>query len=83
MLKFFRDITSNEFGKDSDLTSVASIIGFVIGMLLYLISQFGWTALWVPHFNLTDYAIGFGALIGSVAGCQRLKPAAVCPDQKP
>lgn len=80
MFKFVRDITSDEFGKDSDLTSVTSFVGFVVGMLLYLLSQFVWTASWVPHFSLPEYAIGFAALIGAVAGCQRLKPAAVVKD---
>ncbi|PUA17249.1 hypothetical protein [Glaciimonas sp. PCH181] len=80
MFKFFRDITSDEFGKDSDLTSVASVIGFVVGMTLYLLSQFAWTMSWVPHFGLPEYAIGFAALIGAIATCQRLKPAAVVQD---
>ncbi|PUA19566.1 hypothetical protein [Glaciimonas sp. PCH181] len=80
MIKFFRDITSDEFGKDSDLTSVASVVGFVVGMSLYLLSQFAYTAPWVPHFGLPEYAIGFAALVGAIATCQRLKPAAIVKD---
>lgn len=80
MFKILKDITSDEFGKDFDLTSVASVVCFVVGMLLYLLSQFVWTASWVPHFSLPEYAIGFAALIGAVAGCQRIKPAAIVPD---
>lgn len=80
MFKFFRDITSDEYGKDSDLTSVASVVGFVVGMTLYIMSQLSWTAAWVPHFSLPEYAIGFAALIGAIVSCQRLKPAAIAPD---
>ncbi len=80
MIKFLRDITSDEFGKDSDLTSVASVIGFVVGMMLYLLSQFVWTRSWVPDFSLINYAVGFTALVGAIAGCQRLKPVAIVPD---
>lgn len=77
MDKFIRDISSDEFGKDADLTSVASIIGFVVGMSLYMLSQFVYTAAWVPRFSLVDFAVGFAALIGSIATCQRLKPTAI------
>ena len=83
MIKFLRDLVTDEYGHDADLTSVASIIGFALGMILYLLSQMAWTAAWVPKFDLVQYAIGFAALIGSVAGCQRLKPRAATPSTLP
>jgi ABC-type antimicrobial peptide transport system permease subunit len=80
--KFFKDIFTDEFGRDFDLTSVASVIGFTIGMLMYVISQLVWTAAWLPNFNLVQYAVGFTALVGAIAACQRLKPAGIAPVKK-
>jgi hypothetical protein len=75
--KILRDCSTDEFGKDFDLTGVAGTLGFVIGMALYLTSQF--TA-WLPRFDLVQYATGFSALLIATGVSQRVKPAAVVAD---
>ncbi|TCK39631.1 hypothetical protein B0G84_4971 [Paraburkholderia sp. BL8N3] len=76
--KIFHDCSTDEFGKDFDLTGVSGTLGFVIGMLLYLTSQFVPT--WLPKFDLLQYAAGFSALVIATGVSQRVKPTAIVPD---
>ncbi|WP_207000760.1 hypothetical protein [Trinickia mobilis] len=75
--KILKDCTTDEFGKDFDLTNVAGTIGFTVGMVMYLISQF--TSL-LPRFDLSQFALGFSGLLIATGVSQRVKPAAVVPD---
>lgn len=76
MFKPLKDMLTDEYGVDFDMTNIAAVIGYFNGMILYDLHMFTHLA---ASFTLSDYAIGYAGLIGAVVGCQKLKPTPIVP----
>jgi hypothetical protein len=76
MFKLLKDMLTDEYGADFDLTNVATVVGYFNGMILYDLSLF--THL-IPGFTLLSYAGGYASLIAAIVACQQLKPKPIVP----
>jgi len=76
-MELLKDITTDEYGTAFDLVSIMACIGFVLGIVLYVVACF------VPTFNfhLLEYAGGFSAMLASTSAAMRIKPPAQPPPQ--